>query len=134
MTRATSLGSLAKPVGHRRPTNPPNVRPPLGHPIPNLGTGRPCQADDVDPDLFFPNTTWIGPDEWRMGRALATQIATAKALCSACPVRIECGAWAIQQREQGIWGGLTDPERAAIRRRPGQRERTARFRQRTRST
>ncbi|MGW4563957.1 WhiB family transcriptional regulator [Streptomyces sp. NPDC004561] len=44
----------------------------------------------------------------------------AKALCSGCPVRTECLAFALDCRiEHGIWGGMTERERRALlRRRP----------------
>ncbi|WP_370270766.1 WhiB family transcriptional regulator [Streptomyces sp. V4I8] len=44
----------------------------------------------------------------------------AKALCTGCPVRTECLAYALDHRiEHGIWGGMTERERRALlRRRP----------------
>lgn len=44
----------------------------------------------------------------------------AKAVCTGCPVRTECLAYALDQRiEHGVWGGMTDRERRALlRRRP----------------
>ncbi len=44
----------------------------------------------------------------------------AKQLCSACPVRTECLAEALDnQVEWGVWGGMTERERRALlRRRP----------------
>ncbi|MEV7991282.1 WhiB family transcriptional regulator [Streptomyces sp. NPDC086077] len=44
----------------------------------------------------------------------------AKALCSGCPVRTECLAYALDERiGHGIWGGMTERERRALlRRRP----------------
>ena len=44
----------------------------------------------------------------------------AKQLCSACPVRTECLAEALDnQIEWGVWGGMTERERRALlRRRP----------------
>lgn len=44
----------------------------------------------------------------------------AKRLCSACPVRTECLADALDNRvEFGVWGGMTERERRALlRRRP----------------
>lgn len=36
----------------------------------------------------------------------------AKAICNACPVRLECEAFAVANDERtGIWGGLTETER-----------------------
>ncbi|MGW3161082.1 WhiB family transcriptional regulator [Streptomyces sp. NPDC001089] len=44
----------------------------------------------------------------------------AKAVCTACPVRTECLAHALDRRiEHGVWGGMTERERRALlRRRP----------------
>jgi WhiB family redox-sensing transcriptional regulator len=116
MTRAIGLGQLPKSTAGRFRQQAANHQR-LLHPIPNLGDGRPCQAADVDPDLFFPNTPVDQTRQGRMGRTLTTQVTVAKALCSTCPVIVECGAWAIQHREHGIWGGLLEWERDAIRRR-----------------
>ncbi|MER5883323.1 WhiB family transcriptional regulator [Streptomyces sp. NPDC001941] len=68
----------------------------------------------VDPELFFPagNTS----------RALS-QAARAKAVCSRCPVALECLHWAVRCGEpSGIWGGLTEHERSRL----GGRHRTHR--------
>lgn len=62
-----------------------------------------------DPDLFFPvgNT---GPT--------LVQIDEAKAVCRRCPVMEQCLDWAIRVGQvEGIWGGMTDSERRAVRRR-----------------
>ncbi|MGW2478115.1 WhiB family transcriptional regulator [Streptomyces sp. NPDC001665] len=44
----------------------------------------------------------------------------AKALCTGCPVRTECLAYALDHRiGHGIWGGMTERERRGLlRRRP----------------
>lgn len=62
----------------------------------------------VDPELFFP-TAVDGP-------VLAEQEAAAKAVCRTCPVRAECRRWALAALPHGIAGGLTEDERAAVRR------------------
>ncbi len=59
---------------------------------------------DAEPDLFFPVTPQEGD------RALA--------LCSICPVRVDCLEYALDTRERfGIWGGLTEKQRLALLRR-----------------
>jgi WhiB family redox-sensing transcriptional regulator len=62
----------------------------------------------ADPELFFPVSAF--------GLALK-QVAEAKAICARCPVRRQCLAFALRTRQaHGIWGGLTEEERAFIRR------------------
>lgn len=39
------------------------------------------------------------------------RVAQAKALCAQCPVRTACAEYAVANKEQGVWGGLTDKER-----------------------
>ena len=63
----------------------------------------------ADPELFFPISY--------SGKALE-QVAEAKAICAACPVRRECLTFALRTQEShGIWGGMTEEERAVNRRR-----------------
>ena len=59
------------------------------------------------PDLFFPLDTTGGP--------AARQVAAAKAVCARCPVLAECRSWAINHEAYGIWGGLTEHQRARLR-------------------
>ena len=62
-----------------------------------------------DPELFFP----IG----NTGPALA-QIERAKQVCARCEVREQCLAWALEAGQaHGVWGGLREEERRAIKRR-----------------
>ncbi len=62
----------------------------------------------ADPELFFPIAS--------AGPAL-DQIEEAKRICTACPVREPCLAWALDQRfVSGIWGGTSEAERRAMRR------------------
>ncbi|GGJ90494.1 hypothetical protein GCM10011583_22380 [Streptomyces camponoticapitis] len=62
-----------------------------------------CRA--VDPDTLFVQ----GQEQNR-----------AKSVCLGCPVRTECLAHALDNREEfGVWGGMTERERRALlRRRP----------------
>jgi WhiB family redox-sensing transcriptional regulator len=61
-----------------------------------------------EPDLFFPLLT-TGP--------AARQVAAAKAICARCPVLPDCRTWALTYEAYGIWGGLTEHERARLRHR-----------------
>ena len=62
-----------------------------------------------DPELFFP----VGDT----GSALL-QIEEAKAVCGRCEVVETCLRWALESgQEAGVWGGLSEGERRALRRR-----------------
>ncbi|MFB4193369.1 WhiB family transcriptional regulator [Streptomyces carpaticus] len=65
----------------------------------------PAYDNPIDPELFFPE-----PDE-------TDRIATAKALCSACPVRRVCLDTALENGDRhGIRGGMTEEEREPLHR------------------
>src|SRR5690606_5202403 len=62
-----------------------------------------------DPELFFP----IG----NTGPALV-QIDEAKAVCQRCTVVDTCLKWAMETgQDSGVWGGLSEDERRALKRR-----------------
>jgi len=64
---------------------------------------------DEDPELFFP----IG----NTGPALL-QIEEAKSVCRRCPVREDCLQFALESgQDAGVWGGLSEDERRALKRR-----------------
>ena len=66
-----------------------------------------CQ--DEDPELFFP----IG----NTGPALL-QIDEAKRVCQRCAVMESCLEWALESgQDSGVWGGLSEDERRALKRR-----------------
>jgi WhiB family redox-sensing transcriptional regulator len=65
-----------------------------------INTRRPCQ--DVDPETFFPE----GGGDNDKG---------AKRICSPCPLRAECLAYALDNGMQGVWGGTTERDREKIR-------------------
>ncbi|MEW2623628.1 WhiB family transcriptional regulator [Streptomyces sp. NPDC048106] len=68
---------------------------------------------DEDPDLFFPIGT--------TGPALL-QIEEAKAVCRRCPVMERCLQWALESGEEhGVWGGLSEGGRRAMKRRAARR-------------
>lgn len=57
----------------------------------------------TDPDAFFPEA--------------GGSSARAKRICSACDVRAQCLAYALEHHEPfGVWGGLTERERRRARR------------------
>ncbi|GAA1940450.1 hypothetical protein GCM10009689_21920 [Brevibacterium antiquum] len=62
-----------------------------------------------DPELFFP----IG----NTGPALL-QIEEAKTVCRRCEVVETCLQWALESgQDAGVWGGLSEDERRALKRR-----------------
>lgn len=64
---------------------------------------------DQDPELFFP----IGSS----GPALA-QAERAKQVCNTCEVMETCLSWALEtNQDAGVWGGMAEDERRALRRR-----------------
>lgn len=66
---------------------------------------------DHDPELFFAKEDTDGAAE-------------ALAICKACPVVDDCLEFALDTRQDyGVWGGMTENNRMALRRR---RQRTAR--------
>ena len=68
---------------------------------------------EEDPELFFP----IG----NTGPALL-QIQEAKAVCCRCPVIEQCLRWALETgQDDGVWGGLSEDERRAMKRRAARR-------------
>ncbi len=67
---------------------------------------------DQDPEQWFPvgNT---GPAYEQTERA--------KAACRTCPVKDECLSWALSHAEFGVWGGMSEEERRAVKRHGGLR-------------
>ncbi len=64
---------------------------------------------EEDPELFFPIGT-TGP--------AATQVEQAKVVCRRCSVVEDCLTWALETaQESGVWGGTSEDERRALRRR-----------------
>ncbi|MGW1976505.1 WhiB family transcriptional regulator [Streptomyces sp. NPDC001889] len=64
---------------------------------------------EEEPDLFFPIGT-TGP--------AVLQVEEAKAVCNRCPVRDRCRDWAFESgQDHGVWGGLGEEERRAMKRR-----------------
>ncbi len=68
----------------------------------------------TDSDLFFP----VGEDD--------EAASAAKGVCAQCPVREACLRYALATNQtEGVWGGMTGPERRRLRRRIRERERRA---------
>jgi WhiB family transcriptional regulator, redox-sensing transcriptional regulator len=70
---------------------------------------------EEDPECFFPVGT--------TGPAL-DQIEEAKAVCRGCEVVAQCLAYALEtHQDYGVWGGLSEDERRALRRSRQRRQR-----------
>jgi WhiB family redox-sensing transcriptional regulator len=64
---------------------------------------------EEDPELFFP----IGNDA-----VAVLQTEEAKAVCRRCEVVETCLRWALNTgQDAGVWGGLSEDERRALKRR-----------------
>lgn len=81
---------------------------------PDEGWRNDAACSGADADLFFP----IGEDD--------EAAAAAKDVCAQCPVREACLGYALTTNQtEGVWGGMTGPERRRLRRRIRERERRA---------
>lgn len=66
-----------------------------------------CRAGDTA--VFFP------PAQFEHKPEREAREAQAKAICTGCPVRVECLDWALATREpHGVWGGHSESERRQI--------------------
>jgi WhiB family redox-sensing transcriptional regulator len=66
-----------------------------------------CRGEDSN--QFFAPNYFERKDEKEAREAKAT------AICTRCPVRLECLDYALRVREpHGIWGGLNEAERKAL--------------------
>jgi WhiB family redox-sensing transcriptional regulator len=61
---------------------------------------------DVDPDMFFPE----------QGTKYKTADA-AKEVCKSCAIKFDCLQTALENKYDGVWGGLTTVERESLQRR-----------------
>lgn len=76
---------------------------------PDPGWRNWAECSDEDPELFFP----IG----NTGPALL-QLEDAKTVCKRCPVQLACLSWALDMGvEFGVFGGMSEEERRALKRR-----------------
>ncbi len=80
-------------------------------PIPTWSWQEQAACRGMDLGLFF------GPDGERQPEREKRE-AAAKKVCFSCPVRLQCLEHALTYPENyGVWGGMTEDERAAERRR-----------------
>src|SRR5262245_15048820 len=61
-----------------------------------------------EPEVWFPVDEDQGHD--------APGVVRARLACAPCPVRAECLSWAFESGQTaGVWGGMSTPERRALR-------------------
>jgi WhiB family redox-sensing transcriptional regulator len=72
-------------------------------------------CSQTDPEAFFPQEN-MDSDGNLIGSSYYDE-AGAKALCDACPYKVECLKMAIEIQAEGIWGGTTAGERKLLVRR-----------------
>lgn len=71
-----------------------------------------CADGSLDPDQWFPVSAEIGKARQEAAAAIA--------ICTTCPVSVQCLALSLRHwdiGQHGVWGGLVAAERAALRRR-----------------
>ncbi len=75
------------------------------------------------PDLLPPRPAWMARAAcrgWPTAMFFPTRGETpgpAREVCDACPVRVECGDYALSDPDvDGLWAGMTARERGALRR------------------
>ena len=64
-----------------------------------------CATAGVDPDAFFPPNGKVPP--------------SIAAICVGCEIRNECLEWALRHEAFGYWGGTSEDDRQAIRKKAG---------------
>jgi hypothetical protein len=80
-----------------------------------IDDGAHCRQPGVDPEWFFP----------RPGAIDSSTAAQAKRICNdwpsgePCPFRAPCREYGIRNAVHGIWGGLSENDRKAERKRRG---------------
>jgi WhiB family transcriptional regulator, redox-sensing transcriptional regulator len=102
--RVSSAATGLEPIPAREDrsvTDTVQIRPP-GDPDRSPGWGDQALCAQSDPEAWFPEPGGSAP--------------LAKAICRICPVQVPCLAYALDHPElRGIWGGLSERERRALR-------------------
>jgi Transcription factor WhiB len=72
--------------------------------LPNLPRAA-CKDAEIPPDSWFPDES-----------APRAQLTQARAICSTCPVMVECREWAVAMYiDFGLWGNTTPRQRRKLR-------------------
>ncbi len=70
------------------------------------------ECANVDPELFFPQEIEAG--NYKVVSKYQN-LAAAKAICSSCPLKLQCLEYAMKNYEVGVWGGTTEHQRDELR-------------------
>src|SRR5688572_16971916 len=108
---------LAHPTGYRTRIRCPHFQDPLVSRSTTMDWRDKAACLTVDPELFFPvgNT---GP--------AVDQIEKAKSVCARCTVTEICLQYALETgQDSGVWGGLSEDERRALKRRAARARRAS---------
>jgi WhiB family redox-sensing transcriptional regulator len=81
----------------------------MATPQPNFKGKQACKDQDW-PVIPPREQTDLGKQEYD------EKVGEQKAVCAGCPVKSQCLVYALKVHVQGVWGGATDKERAAVRR------------------
>lgn len=82
--------------------------------------GIPAPPAPKDPEAWRESARCVDmdPDDFHPSRGEDAKATAAKAICDACPVRVDCLEYAIERPDlEGIWGGVNARGRREIRRR-----------------
>ena len=79
-----------------------------------MGRDRPYWPNPFDPAPWMRRAACHGKPTEMFFPPRGGDTSTPKAICAECPVRKECLAYGMNER-QGIFGGLTERERRALR-------------------
>jgi WhiB family redox-sensing transcriptional regulator len=68
----------------------------------------------TDPEMFYPEEIGIAYGNGNL-KSVYRYEREAKAVCRQCPLQEACLRFALENREQGIWGGTTENDRKRLR-------------------
>jgi WhiB family redox-sensing transcriptional regulator len=95
---------------------------------PNFVDEGEAPCSETYPDMFFADDQKDGTMVYRQVYSYENE---AKQVCANCPYRVACLTYAMENPDlQGIWGGLTEKDRNAVRR--GTRDARITYKNRTR--
>lgn len=66
-----------------------------------------CRDEGIDPEIFY-------RIEEERSTSAYPYINAVRSICGRCPIQKACLAYAFENEDYGVWGGLTSLERASI--------------------